>query len=49
MAGEKFGLPPLKGEVEKVDNFNYQLLPEGSGLADIVQFHEKFKICSFIV
>ena len=30
IAGEKVGLPPLKGEVSKVDNFNCQLLTEGS-------------------
>ena len=42
-------LPPLKGEVAKIDNFNCQFLTEGSGQQIFVQFHEKTEIYSFTV
>ena len=41
-------LPPLKGEVAKIDNFNCQFLTEGSGQQIFVQFYEKSEIYSFI-
>ena len=36
-------LPPLKGEVAKIDNFNCQFLPEGSGAVYICAVSRKIR------
>ena len=36
-------LPPLKGEVAKIDNFNCQFLTEGSGTANIYAASQEIK------
>ena len=48
IVSEEVSLPPLKGEVAKIDNFNCQFLTEGSGQQIFVQFYEKSEIYSFI-
>ena len=48
IVSEEVGLPPLKGEVAKIDNFNCQFLTEGSGqpINLILRFyrHNEFKL-----
>ena len=52
IVSEEVSLPPLKGEVAKIDNFNCQFLTEGSRTANICSVPRKIRnlfICGNLV